>query len=298
MEQKQWAGKTYGSGKMHKYLIASLRFIDVRLLYLFSFIFIIPVTLVFADSRKTSWDFYRRAMGYGRMKSVLYVYLNHCRFAQAVIDRFAMYAGKRFDVSVPDMDKFNALASRPEGFVMMSSHIGCYEIAGYSLVSETKTINAVVYGYEKESVMNNRGSMFDKTNVRMICLKEDMSHLFEIDRNLAEGHIVSFPTDRFMGAAKTVECDFLGRPAKFPMGPFSVATMRGLDVLAVNVMKTGAKSYKIYVTPLPYDKQAPRKEQIRQLAAAYVSELEKRIKEYPAQWFNFFDFWNQWTTLS
>jgi predicted LPLAT superfamily acyltransferase len=95
-----------------------------------------------------------------------------------------------------------------------------------------------------------------------------------------------------MGQTKCVECTFLGRKARFPQGPFSVATMRGLDVLAVNVMKVGMTRYKIFVTPLPYDRTQSRREQIRQLSEAYVAELEKRILEYPAQWYNFFDFWN------
>ena len=190
------------------------------------------------------------------------------------------------------MDKFNALAAGDEGFLHLSSHIGNYEIAGYTLVSERKTINAVVYGYEKASVMANRNSMFTKTNIRMIALKEDMSYLFEINEALCNGDIVSFPADRFMGETKCIEALFMGKTAKFPQGPFSVAAMRGLDVLAVNVMKTGLTRYKIFVTPLQYEKDKPRKEQIRQLSQAYVAELEKRIKEYPTQWYNFFDFWN------
>ena len=291
MEQKQWAGSTYGSGWMHRCLIRSLRFIDVRFLYLFSAIFVIPVCLVLNESRKTAYHYFRRILGYGRCKAAWSVYVNHCLFGQVVIDKFAMYAGKKFDVEVDGMQYFNELASRDEGFLHLSSHIGNYEIAGYTLVSERKTINAVVYAHEKATVMENRNSMFVKTNIRMITLKEDMSHLFEIDEAVCGGDIVSFPTDRFMGQAKCVECDFLGRPAKFPQGPFSVAAMRGLDVLAVNVMKTGAKKYHIYVTPLHYDKQQPRKEQIRQLSQAYVTELEKRVLQYPTQWYNFFDFW-------
>ena len=291
MEQKQWAGSTYGSGWMHRCLIRSLRFIDVRFLYLFSAIFVIPVCLVLNESRKTAYHYFRRILGYGRCKAAWSVYVNHCFFGQVVIDKFAMYAGKKFDVEVDGMHHFNELASRDEGFLHLSSHIGNYEIAGYTLVSERKTINAVVYAHEKATVMENRNSMFVKTNIRMITLKEDMSHLFEIDEAVCGGDIVSFPTDRFMGQAKCVECDFLGRPAKFPQGPFSVAAMRGLDVLAVNVMKTGAKKYHIYVTPLHYDKQQPRKEQIRQLSQAYVTELEKRVLQYPTQWYNFFDFW-------
>lgn len=291
MEQKQWAGSTYGSGWMHRCLIRSLRFIDVRFLYLFSAIFVIPVCLVLNKSRKTAYHYFRRILGYGRCKAAWSVYVNHCLFGQVVIDKFAMYAGKRFDVEVDGMQYFNELAGRDEGFLHLSSHIGNYEIAGYTLVSERKTINAVVYAHEKATVMENRNNMFVKTNIKMITLKEDMSHLFEIDEAVCGGDIVSFPTDRFMGQAKCVECDFLGRPAKFPQGPFSVAAMRGLDVLAVNVMKTGAKKYHIYVTPLHYDKQQPRKEQIRQLSQAYVAELEKRVLQYPTQWYNFFDFW-------
>ena len=278
-EEKKWAGTTSGSNRMHGYLISVLRHIDVRLLYLFSYIFVIPVALVRNPSRKTAWDFYRNHLGYGRLKAAWYVYLNHCKFSQVVIDRFAMYAGKKFKVEVEGMDIFSSLASRDEGFVMMSSHIGNYEIAGYSLVSDTKTINAVVYGYEKQSVTDNRNNMFRKTNIRMIGIREDMSHLFEIDRALAAGDIVSFPSDRYMGATKTITAPFLGQEAKFPMGPFSVATMRGLDAIAVNTMKEGSRSYRIYVTPLEYDKSASRKEQIRQLSAAYIAELEKRVRQ-------------------
>lgn len=291
MAQNQWAGSTFGSGRLHSALIRSLRIFDVRFIYAFAFVFVIPFVVMSSGSRKTSWNFYRRILGFGPLKSALYVYLNHCMFAEVVIDRFAMYAGKKFDVEIEGEDAYRALSSRPEGFVQLSSHIGNYEIAGYSLVSPGKTINAVVYGHEKESVMRNRGNMFDRTNIRMICLREDMSHLFEIDKALSEGNVVSLPADRHLGDAKTVEFTFFGHPADFPKGPFSVATMRGLDVLAVNVMKEGAKKYKIYVTPLGYDRDAPRKEQISQLGGEYIVELERRLRQYPAQWYNFFDFW-------
>lgn len=292
MSQKQWAGSTYGNGWMHRCLILSLRYIDVRILYFLASVFVIPVCLILNQSRRTAYFYFSKIHGFKPMKSAWMTYRNHCQFAQVVIDKFAMYAGKKFDVEVIGMEHFNDLASRDEGFIHMSSHIGNYEIAGYTLVSERKTINAVVYGHEKTSVMENRNSMFVKTNIRMISLKEDMSHLFEIDNALCNGDIVSFPTDRFMGQTKCIECDFLGRKAKFPQGPFSVATMRGLDVLAVNVMKVGMTRYKIYVTPLQYDRTKSRREQIRQLSEAYVAELEKRILEYPAQWYNFFEFWN------
>ena len=288
---KEWIGTTYGNGWMHRHLILLLRYIDVRVLYVFSYLFVIPVCLVFNASRKTAYHYFHRILGMGKCRSAWLTYVNHCRFAEVVIDKFAMYAGRRFKVDVDGLEHFNALAAGEEGFIHLSSHIGNYEIAGYTLCSEKKTINPVVYAGEKASVMANRNNMFLKTNIRMILMRADMGHLFEIDRALSEGEIVSFPTDRSNGSSKVIEHTFLGRTACFPQGPFSVATMRGLNVLAVNVMKERWTSYHIYVTPLDYDRSLPRKQQIAQLADAYVNELELRVKQYPTQWYNFFEFW-------
>ena len=288
---RQWAGTTFGSGWMHSRLIGLLRHVDVRVLYVFVDIFVIPFCLIFNRSRSTAYHFFRERMGYGVWKSVWSTVVNHCNFAQVVIDRFAMYAGQKFDVIVEGMEHFNALAAGDEGFIHLSSHIGNYEIAGYSLVSDSKTINAVVYAHEKASVMENRNSMFVKTNIRMIPMDSDLQYLFDIDNALSNGDIVSFPSDRYMEGSRCLEAGFLGGKAHFPQGPFRVAAMRGVDVLAVNVMKEGSKRYRIYVTPIPYDRTAPRAAQVNAILEGYVAELEKRVRQYPEQWYNFFDFW-------
>lgn len=294
MAEQEWAGTTYGNAWMHKWLIRMLRHIDVRILYLFVAVFVIPVCLVLNPSRGIAYRYFRRRIGYGRLKSAWKTYVNHCLFGQVVVDKFAMYAGKKFDVEVENYNEFLERASREEeGFVQLSAHIGSYEIAGYTLAVEGKSFNALVFAGEKASVMQNRNKMFADTNINMIAIQPDMSHLFEIDKALTDGGIVSMPADRINGSQKCIEHVFLGAKAKFPLGPFSVATMRGLDVLAVNVMKNSLLGYKIYVTPLAYDKEASRQEQIRQLSSAYVAELEKRVWQYPTQWYNYFEFWQE-----
>ncbi len=294
MAKQEWAGTTYGNEWMHKWLIRMLRYIDVRILYLFVALFIIPVCLVLNPSRGIAYRYFRQRIGYGRMKSAWKTYVNHCLFGQVVVDKFAMYAGKKFVVEIENYNEFiDRAARKEEGFVQLSAHIGNYEIAGYTLAVEGKRFNALVFAGEKASVMRNRSKMFTGTNISMIAIQPDMSHLFEIDKALTDGGIVSMPADRINGSKKCIELDFLGAKAKFPLGPFSVATMRGLDVLAVNVMKDSLTSYKIYVTPLLYDKGATRQEQIKQLSEAYVAELEKRVRQYPEQWYNYFKFWQE-----
>ena len=279
---------------MHRTLIGSLRWLDVRLIYVFTSIFIIPVCLLLNlnHSRTTAYRYFRQRLGYGCLRASWYTYVNHCLFAQVVVDRFAVFAGKRFKLDIDGYEYFQQLELETKGFVILSSHIGCYEVAGYSLISKSKQFNALVFGGEKATVMKGRQEALSEHNIRMIPVREDMSHLFIVNEALSNNEIMSMPADRIVGSAKVVKVNFFGETASLPAGPFSVATMNGFDALAVNVMKISAKRYKVYVTRLSYDTQAPRKQQIQQLANCYVEELERRVRQYPSQWFNFYDFWS------
>lgn len=290
MEERKWEGTTYGNSLMHRWLIGILKGIDIRMVYFFAYLFVIPPCL-FRSTFKPIWHYFRKRWGFGPVKAFVKSYQNHCQFAQVVIDKFSMYAGRHFDIEVEGLEHFEQLTHRPEAFVQLSSHIGNYEVAGYSLRSADKPLNALVFAGEKQTVMENRSQMFADKNVRMIQMKDDMSHLFLIDNALQQGEIVSIPGDRVFGSQKTISVKLLGASAELPMGPFTVAALRGLDVLAVNVMKQDMKTYRIYVTPLCYDKQAPRKQQVQQLAEGYAAELERILHQYPTQWYNYFEFW-------
>lgn len=279
---------------MHRTLIGSLRWLDVRLIYVFTSIFIIPVCLLLNlnHSRTTAYRYFRQRLGYGCLRASWYTYVNHCLFAQVVVDRFAVFAGKRFKLDIDGYEYFQQLELETKGFVILSSHIGCYEVAGYSLISKSKRFNALVFGGEKATVMKGRQEALSEHNIRMIPVREDMSHLFIVNEALSNNEIMSMPADRIVGSAKVVKVNFFGETASLPAGPFSVTTMNGFDALAVNVMKISAKRYKVYVTRLSYDTQAPRKQQMQQLANCYVEELERRVRQYPSQWFNFYNFWS------
>ncbi len=290
-QEQKWIGRTYGNQTMHKWLIFLLKFVNVRLLYIFSSVFVIPICLIVNKSIRIIYKYFRERLRYNVFKSFWKTYINHCLFGQSVIDKFAMYAGKKFKIEIEGYEYFDFLAKQKEGFIQLSSHIGNYEIAGYSLVAKDKPFNALLFFGEKESVMTNRNKMFASTNIKMIPVRSDIGHLFEINAALLNGEIVSIPADRIWGSNKNIYIDFLGAKAKFPIGPFYIATMKEVNVLTVHVMKIATTKYKIYITPLQYDKTISRKEQINELADKYIKELERILKLYPTQWYNFFKFW-------
>ena len=125
----------------------------------------------------------------------------------------------------------------------------------------------------------------------MIPVKADMSHLFTINKALSDGDIVSMPADRLFGSQKSVTCEFLGAEAKFPVGPFAVAVQREAPVLSVFVMKESTKSYRIYVRRIDVPQTGSSVEKRQAIAREYVAELERVIRKYPTQWFNYYDFW-------
>ena len=290
LAEKQWDGTTYGNGLMHRWLIGLLRRIDVRIIYVFAYVFVVPPCL-FRPGYKFIYRYFRERFGLSPLAAFWKTYLQHGMFAQAIIDKFAMYAGKKFDIDIEGYEHFERLAKRPEGFVQLSSHVGNYEIAGYSLVAENKPFNALVFFGEKASVMENRMKMFEHTNIRMIPIREDMSHLFELDSALSNGQTVSIPGDRIWGSSKAVTVNILGKEARLPMGPFKVITTRALDAIVVHVVKVAARRYKIFVTPLNYDKEASRNTQVEQLSTQYAAEVERVVRLYPTQWYNYFPFW-------
>ena len=245
-------------------------------------------------ARRVSLDYFRKRFGLKGWKAWKAVFKNQRDFSKVVIDRFAMYAGHRFPIEIEGYDNFQRLSEGEKGFVQLSSHIGNYEIAGYSLVAENKCFNALVFGGEKESVMANRNKLFEGNNIRMIAMKEDMSHLFEIDKALTAGEILSMPADRVFGSQKAFSIPFLGEEAKFPQGPFMLAALRETPMLFVAVMKEGI-GYRIFVKEVTPPEQGgeriPVKKRAEALAREYARLLEEIVKRYPTQWYNYFDFW-------
>ena len=124
MAEKKWDGTTYGSSLMHRWLIALLRIADIRLFYAFAYVFVVPPSMLFRPGYGFIYRYFRQRFGDGPLKACWHTYQNHCLFAQAVIDKFAMYAGKKFDIRIEGYEFFERLAKRPEGFVQLSSHVG------------------------------------------------------------------------------------------------------------------------------------------------------------------------------
>ena len=293
LQHNEWSGKTDGQPWMQRSLIAMFRVLPLWLLYGMMAL-VVPFYMLFSrKGYQAMYRFFRERFGYGPLKAFGKVYANHFKFGQVILDRFGGYAGKHYQFEVDGLPLMDALETQPEGFLMLSSHIGNYEMAGYMLKPKTKKLNALVFAGETTTVMENRQRLLSQNNISMIPVKDDLSHLFALNAALDNGEIVSMPADRVFGSQKNAECTFFGAKARFPLGAFAMAVQKEVPVLAVFVMKEGYKKYHAYVREILCDKLATKREQMNLMAQNFATQLEDIVRRYPTQWFNYFDFWKQ-----
>lgn len=292
-EHKQWQGTTDGPQFLHKAAIGVMRWTPLWLHYATLVFYVLGYLTFSSKSRKACYQFFRQALGWGRVRAAMGVLANHFKFGQVVTDRFAKYAGKKFSITVDNREAFDRLAEQPGCFIILGSHTGCYEMAGYTLTSTIKHINTVSYGKEVKTITENRRRQFAARNMSMIFVNDDMTHLFEINSALRRGEVVSIPADRLYGSTQSIVCDFFGRPAKFPRGPFATAAQREAPVITAFVMKDGYSSYHVNVKSLTdgLPKGLGRAELEHAIAQNFASALEAELRKYPTQWFNYYDFW-------
>jgi predicted LPLAT superfamily acyltransferase len=272
---------------MHRALISLSRILPLRLLYGGMSLAIPFYVLLDGRGRRASYSFFRNRMGYGRVRSFLHVFVNMYNMGKVVIDRFAAYAGKQFRISGQDRYLYDILV--PDGtYMMLSSHVGNFELSGY-MIPSPRPVKTLVYAGENAQVMAQRSRLFKDCNIEMVPVKEDMSHLFILNEALQNGEVVSVAADRSFGSSKTVRCQFMGQEAPFPAGPFTLAVRRGAKVLAVFVVKEGVRDFRAIVEELQADGTGQAR--VESLAKAYATVLERVTRQYPDQWFNFYDFW-------
>ena len=296
-EHDDWKGSTDGTPWMHHALIRLVRHIDLRWVYAFMAVFVVPFYLLFSHRGYMAiYRYFRRRHGYGVWRSFACTWLNHYRFGQIILDRFAAYAGQQFHFDLDGYDEFRHLLEGDGGVLILSCHVGNYELAGYTFQSAAKTFNVLVYPGEAAAVKENRSRLLTANNIKMISVADDLSHVIAISSALADGEVVSIPADRVFGSPRTIGTRLLGADVQLPYGPFAIAAQRGVPTLAIFVMKESAYGYHVYIRRLNADASdttVSRREEAGRLAGSFADELERVLRQYPEQWFNYYDFWHE-----
>lgn len=291
-----WNGRSKGTTLGYKIFIFLLKYGGLGSAYfLLRFVAWYYVLFVPAARRPIIY-LYEKRLGFDRKKSNRLFRRNIYIFGQTLLDKFYTLSTQKniFHVSREGGHHLNDMVAAGKGGIIISAHVGNYELAGHLLERLNTKINIVMFDGEDAQIKHYIESATGPKSFHIIYIKEDMSHIYEMSAALRRNELICLHADRYLEGARTIRQEFLGEEASFPFGPFALGSKLRAPVSIVFALKTGNNSYHFTATePRIFDGRGS--EGAERMLSAYVCELEKVVGAYPEQWFNYFDFWEKTT---
>ncbi|MDM1487715.1 lipid A biosynthesis acyltransferase, partial [Acinetobacter towneri] len=246
----QWQGKSKGTLLGYRIFVFCIKKLGIRTAYSV-LVFVAFYYLITAwKSNRSLYYYLHNRQGYSVLKTWGMMYMSYFRFGQVLIDKTAISLGlrNRFTYEFDGIEILKQLLEEKKGAILISAHVGNFEVAEYFFadIDFDCQINLVTTDREHSFIKEYFESISIKTNLNFIIVKDDMSHIFEINNCLSNNEIICFTGDRYFPGIKVLTEEFLGEQAVFPAGPFSIASRMKVPVAYVYVMKQSNLHYHLY----------------------------------------------------
>lgn len=298
-EEKSWEGRSVASSGGIWIFMKAIRLLGLGPAY-FILWFTAAYYTVFVRFYVKYLKSYRKKLN---LKTNFWNIYKHDYYLGAnMVDRFAHLVMKKspFHFTCIGEHFLHEALNQKKGMILISSHVGNQEIGGDVLFEHLKTrVNFVQLDNEKESIKNVTKQATEKREINIISTNlDDLEMMIQIKNALNNNEIVCFLGDRVMGNEDSKPINFLGKETRFPTGPFRVALITGAPVITTVTVKTGFKTYlqKVY-NQITFDNisRSDRDHYLQKAMEEYATNLEEMVREYPYQWFNFYDYWGEFT---
>ncbi|MFZ2947967.1 MAG: lysophospholipid acyltransferase family protein [Desulfuromonadaceae bacterium] len=180
------------------------------------------------------------------------------------------------------------------GAILVSPHLGNWELGGLGLADLGYAVNVLTFREPDEKVNELREVVRKERGIRFIYVdRDDTSPLAIIEavNALRRNEVLALLGERD-GSSHTIRMDFFGKPTDIPVGPAYLALASGAPVIPVFVPLENGK-YSTLMEEAIYFRggHGQHDEVIRGGMERLVSVFERCIRNYPDQWYNFYDFW-------
>jgi lauroyl/myristoyl acyltransferase len=192
----------------------------------------------------------------------------------------------RLAAHVASIDGGERVAALAAGFVSLTAHVGNWELAGRLLAGRSGRPTHVVVA-DEEAAELAPWVRRDGDGLHFVPRSRPTTSLHLLAA-LRRGEVVAVQGDRALGGRGDLPLPFFGAPAPFPLGPFLLARAVGVPLVPAFCVLDARRRYRVIVAE-PF---VVTRGDEGSAAAAWVATLEGVVRQYPTQWFNFFDVWS------
>jgi predicted LPLAT superfamily acyltransferase len=288
-----WQGKSKGQPWGYRIFVGILKRWGVIPAYLLLRFVAFYYLLFSFRSSKFALTFFRKKIGYGLGKSLIKLYQNYFLLGQSIIDKVVVMSGipNKFSFNFDGEDHLREIVALQRGGLLLSAHLGNWEIAGHLLKRLDTRINIVMFDGEHRQIKEYITAVTGKRNVNVILIKNDLSHIYAISDAFRNNELVCMHADRFIEGNKTLTSEFLGEAARFPMGPFVLAARFKVPVSFVFAMKETPSHYHFFASEIKDYTHLSKEMLMQEMLIDFVGEMERMVEKYPEQWYNYYNFW-------
>ena len=295
--QRRWSSRSLGTRFGHNIFYVLIHVGGRRLGYFALHWVVLYYVLCRPSIRRRSYDYLRHRFA---NQSLLMRYVNCYRMflemGRVLVDRaiLGIMGSEKMKFTIQGRQELLDLVNKGRGFILLMSHVGCWQVAVSALNFLKVPVNLLL---EQEEGNIDR-HYFEYAGVtcpiRIIDPGSYLGGTLQMLDVLRKGEVMCMMGDRVFGSDKScLQVDFLGEKAPFPFSAFKIASAAGVPLVIFFSYKTGYDRYALKVSKIIHvpANLGRSGESFRQYVTQFVNELELYTREYPYQFFNFYNMW-------
>ncbi len=221
-------------------------------------------------------------------------------FAETILDKLLAVSGRYppEQVQAEGREAVYAAARTGKGGLIVTAHLGCLELCR-AMAEHKRVLSLTVLVHTRHAEQFNHilKRLNPDVDLKLLEVSEvSPATAVLLSEKVNAGEYVVIAGDRVpVTMSKTVETEFLGFPAPFPVGPYVLASLLKCPLYFLGCIHQDA-GYKLYFERLAEEVILPRGQRESAMAgyaAIYVAALTRLLQRSPYDWFNFFSFWDQ-----
>ncbi len=192
------------------------------------------------------------------------------------------------NIKLENLDYLDAALSKGKGAIVLSAHLGNWELGGAVLALLGYHFWGVALPHKSKKINDFFNFQRQSTGVKIIPLGNAVRKCLDILRG---NELVALVGDRDFTERGTV-VDFFNKPTFFPPGPAAFCLKLGTPIVPMFMLRNEDDTFTFRAEePIEFFPSGDKNRDLLELINRYRLIIEDYIREFPDQWYMFRRFW-------